>query len=125
MSPDTGTGAPDDCSHNDQITMKNQTRGESPLSATACSQFPFDQDGYEKLVAAYGEQNGGYEDFCPPWWDSDRFCWCVAARYADCGLRQHADGWEWALNGKRHSSAAEAYEHRNDEFLSENAKTLP
>ena len=36
-SPDTGTGAPADCSHNLLITMKNQTRGESPLSATPCS----------------------------------------------------------------------------------------
>lgn len=35
-SPDTGTGEPADCSQNLLTTMKNQTRGESPLSATPC-----------------------------------------------------------------------------------------
>lgn len=37
LSPDTGTGAPADRSHNLLTTMKNQTRGESPLSETPCS----------------------------------------------------------------------------------------
>ncbi len=41
MSPDTGTGAPANCSHNYLIKMKTSTRGESPLSATA---------GYASLV---------------------------------------------------------------------------
>ena len=36
MSPDTGTGAPADCSQNLLTTMKNQTWGESPLSETPC-----------------------------------------------------------------------------------------
>jgi hypothetical protein len=36
LSPDTGTGAPADCSHNYQTKMKTSTRGESPLSATPC-----------------------------------------------------------------------------------------
>jgi predicted Zn-ribbon and HTH transcriptional regulator len=33
-SPDAGTGAPANCSHNHLIKMKQSTRGESPLSAT-------------------------------------------------------------------------------------------
>lgn len=41
LSPDTGAGAPADCSHNIETTMKNQTRGESPLSATPCSGSEF------------------------------------------------------------------------------------
>lgn len=36
-SPDTGTGAPADCSHNYQTKMKTSTRGESPSPRTACS----------------------------------------------------------------------------------------
>lgn len=46
MSPDTGTGAPADCSHNLLTTMENQTQGESPLSATPCWALPGWRDSY-------------------------------------------------------------------------------
>jgi hypothetical protein len=84
------------------------------LGPSRCSRFAFDQDGYEKLIAHYGENESGGEDFCAPWWDTESQCWLVVARYADCVLRQYADGWEWALNRRTYSSAVEAYEHGND-----------
>jgi hypothetical protein len=102
----------------------DKLEAESALRDAACSRFGFDQSGYEKLIITHGEQNveTGGEDFCAPWWDAECQCWCVAARYADCGLRQYADGWEWALNGMKYPSAMEAYERRNDEFHSANER---
>jgi len=72
MSPDTGAGAPADCSHNYQTKMKTSTRGESPLSATPCSQvlrlykaLVYDvsdetfKGGWWKYVAAKSKKQAG------------------------------------------------------------------
>lgn len=101
-------------------TPKDSTGGCCP--PPLCSQIPLLRGDLQAVIEKYGEQNTetGSEDFCEPWWDAELGCWCVSCRYADCGLRQYADGWEYALDGKRWKTAIEAYEHRNDRFLSAN-----
>lgn len=99
---------------NAEITMKNQNMPKRTNGSV--SRFDLSIADLQAVIEKYGEQNKetGDEDFCDPWWDSELGCWCVPCRYADCGLRQYANGWEYTSDGRRWKTAIEAYEHRND-----------
>jgi hypothetical protein len=79
-------------------------------------------DLFADLVARFGEENGGSEDFFLI--NPDH----IGCRYADLSMHRREDGWHYGRLPEAYPTPAECYAHwREDDtrFHSANAQTEP